>query len=453
MKIRAIITSDAAVLLLAALLVAALHSGHALDSDEGVILSGAWHLHHGLRPYTDFFEYVGPANFYLVHWAWIALGPHYWVAKLLGAGAIVAAAFGVYRLAQAALPPGAPRSARALAVLAAALYCLLSFCWQTINHNTFSLAPAVWSAVFAARTLAAGRHRDAAASGALAGLAALFLQHRAAVVTVAIALALFCVRGRRRCLPAFLAGVAAGAAPLLCWPVETIVQQLVLFPLNHYRAVNQLSPVLPAIAALCWLGTAWILWRQRNGPATLLLLLQPLLLAATQRADLTHVTQNLFPLIALLPAMAAGRPSFTDAQVAKQAAVLAGLLAPLLLLAPMRWSNDQSRQELLRAVSAQCGGSQYLYAGPFIPELYFETGKLNPTRFSVLLTGLNTPAQFRDAAGALALAAPKCALTDYALASKFGYSLDNPVDRYLASHYVPAAQWGGRLVLWRRQLP
>jgi hypothetical protein len=116
--------APAAILLLTLLLAAMLHSGHPLDSEEGVILN-AWQLRHGLRPYTDFFDIVGPASFYVVHWAWRAFGPAYDVAKLVGASCVLIAVVDVHCLARAALPAAAAPPAT-LPALPALLFALQS---------------------------------------------------------------------------------------------------------------------------------------------------------------------------------------------------------------------------------------------------------------------------------------------------------------------------------------
>src|SRR5688572_3578569 len=76
-----------------------LHGIHELDSDEGLILHGAWSIVNGRTPYIDFFEFVAPGSFYLVAGAWRLAGESYWSAKSIGVAAIAAASWAVYRTA------------------------------------------------------------------------------------------------------------------------------------------------------------------------------------------------------------------------------------------------------------------------------------------------------------------------------------------------------------------
>ncbi len=74
------------------------HSKHILDSDEGVILDGAWNLLNGKKLYIDFFEFITPGSFYIVLWAWKIFGASYWVAKFLSILIIFFSAVGLYKI-------------------------------------------------------------------------------------------------------------------------------------------------------------------------------------------------------------------------------------------------------------------------------------------------------------------------------------------------------------------
>ena len=77
------------------MLLIALHATHQLDSDEGVILNGAWNILNGRTLYTDFFEIVAPGSFYLIFAAWKLFGADFWIAKSIAIVAIAGAAAAV----------------------------------------------------------------------------------------------------------------------------------------------------------------------------------------------------------------------------------------------------------------------------------------------------------------------------------------------------------------------
>ena len=75
-----------------------LHSNHPINSDEGVILAGAWDLINGKKPYTDFFAIIPPASFYVIYWLWTLFGVSYFAAKLLAIIFVFVSSVGVYKI-------------------------------------------------------------------------------------------------------------------------------------------------------------------------------------------------------------------------------------------------------------------------------------------------------------------------------------------------------------------
>lgn len=69
------------------------------NSDEGLLLAGAWDLLHGKDIYVNFFEFTPPGVFYLVFWAWKLFGASFLAAKILSIIALFLSAVGVYKIA------------------------------------------------------------------------------------------------------------------------------------------------------------------------------------------------------------------------------------------------------------------------------------------------------------------------------------------------------------------
>lgn len=444
-----------------------LHARNALDSDEGVVLNGAWNLLHGRALYTDFFEFLAPGSFYLVLAAWKTFGSSFWVAKAVGLAALALAALGVYRLAAllaARLPSGVPPLALTVPPL---LFCLFSGYLPAINHNAFHLPLAVWSTWFAVRGLQQASVRDCTIAGLLCGVGAWVLQHRSATIACATLAVLLLLAWRqpavrwRRCAVAYSLAVAAPViAMALFWDPAMLWEHLVVFPATRYVEVNRVDPTLIACAASFAVGATWLL-RRRLEPTTYLLLalLGALLLTALQRPDASHVTSALWPLLCLLPLIVAGPAGSPSARLCR-AWIAAGLSAlPLQLVAmivatPSLYLSDWSRQHpALQFIREHCAGRHSLYAGPFAAGLYYETGALNPTRYSVLLPRFNTDAQFRDAARDIDARRPRCAITNYVTVEKFGYSRENVVDEYLAANYQVVFEARHRQVWMARTQP
>lgn len=425
-----------------------LHARNPLDSDEGVVLNGAWNLLNGRVLYSDFFEFIPPGSFYLVLGAWNLFGTGYWTAKLVGVIALALAALGVYRISSLVMDGHSSGFARGASYASTLLYCVFSGYLPAINHNSFHVPLAVWGTYFAVLALRTHSWRMAAAAGLLCGAGAWFLQHRAAALAVGM-LIVFCGvavrsrdprdwRGAAACLLGFVLPVAALG---IGWRPSVLWEHLIVFPATRYLEVNKVDPTTLLLAATFALSAAWLLRKRIDAAVTLLLLQQAaLLLMALQRPDLGHVTSALFPLLCLMPLVlttAVEGVAMRTLQV-WAAAGLASLSVPLVTFAwgnPALFLADWSHHPALQFVREHCGRSPYLYVGPFAPGLYFETRKLNPSRYAILLPQLHTAAQFAEARIDLERHRPQCAVTLYEGAEKFRYSRTNPVDEYLAANY------------------
>lgn len=436
----------AACLLLNVALLVLLHGANFYDSDQGVILNGAWSLYNGKKLYLDFFEYVPPGGFYLVYATWLLTGPHYWAAQLTGILFLLLGAVGVQRIAGLIVRESGVNAPPWSVRITALLFCATSAAWPMINHNTFSIVVAVWACDFLLRALCRPSSRDNVMAGVLAGVTFAFLQHRGLAVVAAALITYFLLwlRGFQwrvvgDAMQFVLASLIVPALLLVVFTPGALYDSLYQFPAVNYWQVNRVDPT-PLLAAFAAIAVfAWYLRKQQSDLILFLEVLQCLLLLSiVMRPDMSHVLAVIFPLLCLLPLVVARfvrtRP---DSILNVSSAALWMTFGVFLVGAAARlvlFSGDAA-PKMLAYVRDNCTSSPYLYAGPFMPGVYFETGKLNATRYSVLMTGLNTDAQFRDAAADLSRLAVPCAVVNYTMMEKFGYSRDNPVDRYLDEHY------------------
>ncbi|RMD59643.1 hypothetical protein D6821_00745 [Candidatus Parcubacteria bacterium] len=421
-----------------------LHWTHIPDADEGVILNGAWNLINGRRLYIDFFEFIPPGAFYLLFWWWKVVGVSYATAKLLALAFLSAAVVGFWRIIFLFSKRSTP--------IMSAIFVLLTIPWIILNHNAFSTAALLWAAYFFLRGIQS-RHwtvRWWIGAGIGLGTGFLFLQHRSLAFLVA-AVTWWLIWGRKDfSLKIFLAfllvSLAASALLLFFWPAKLLLNNLIISPLFRYSGINfyPLGPwILVFFIWLFW-GIYLRIWQKRR--LSFLWSLQLFfLISVLPRADISHLSQVIWPLLVGLGCIYRPQVPWPVRWMIKIS------LVGLALLFLLNWTkingqwmgikNFKLSQEVIPAVENNCS-SPYLYAGPFAPNLYFETRKLNATSFSFLLTGMHTPAMFQQAAEELKDKKPDCALLNYAMVKKFNYQLDNPVDQYLRKHYRPIARWG-----------
>jgi hypothetical protein len=421
-----------------------LKSTHPLDSDEGIVLDGAWSLLHGRELYTDVFWFVSPGSFYLVSWVWHVFWPDYQLAKILGTISILFTAVAIFRTS--AIIAGKHTY---VSFVAPVLYCMATFPWPTISYHTFNTTFLAWAMYFSTRALANGSLADIAAGGIFTGVAILFLQNTGMAFFFAVLLFfLFAYGGSRKLF--YMQGAALYAAfslapltVLLKWPIAMLYEDLISFPLHHYAEVAYL-PLELLIIMSAYSALLFLLLRNRMTPATRLLFTVQLALLATvlSRADMPHTLIVMFPAFSLSTATALTLVETTHTvSGAIFTAALCAFAIPIFMARPLFY--DITKDALMPYIKETC---PTFYAGPFLPGLYFEARTLNPVSFPALLTNQNTDRQFKQAQEELASAPPFCAITNYAMVEKFSYDLQNPVDEFIRLHYAPVRAFGNMQV-------
>lgn len=414
---------------------------HPLDSDEGVILTGAWNLLNGRGLYSDFFSIIPPASYYLIYLVWLVGGESYGLANAVAVISVFVAAIGVERLCRLVTDSR-------LSHIAALLFVLPSGFWPLINHNMFNVAFVIWATYFFVRGIETTRRKDFFVAGLLTGISILFL-HTRGVTAFGAFMAFLGFLALRGGFPnwagaagALLAGATVALSPvLLLVPPEVLWNAVILFPINHYMDINKI-PLTNFWGVLLTMTVAiYVLRNTADKKIWGLIWLQLVLLFSTLlRPDFFHMTLVLFPLYALLPLILV---SMWERPRLQRILLGTGMAFPFLLIVssyakdPLRFLRfpNASKYQVVSYVRQNCKDITSLYAGPFIPGLYFETRKLSPIAHDYLLTGFHTEAQFLKAAETLQQRPPECAVLVYSLVEKFKYRRANPVDIYIERNY------------------
>ena len=412
------------------------------NSDEGVILAGAWNLLNGQKIFIDFFSFIPPGSFYFVYAIWRIFTPSYLLAKFLSLLLIYFSAVGTYFIAKTV-------SKNKYNILMPALFILASFSWQAINHNTYNIFFIIWGAYFFIRAILESKNKYFIISGLLLGAATLFLQPKGLLAIFTFVAWLLAMAFLKKNKPFWLNlyyFVFSFLFPLsfllLVAPIQELYKNLIMFPLFNYTESNKMSLVLFAIVLILTMAIFLpLLKKQRSQQLTLLFGLQVvLLLSALPRPDWLHLSIVLFPLLAIIPTFLQSGHIFslTGKLFLAAPVFLISLLFFItalnnILIFPPFYFFDQS--ETIKYLKDSCYESKYLFAGPYLPGFYFASRKLPATPFSILITKQQTNEQFQTAVEYLKKNRPECAIMNYEIVKKFKYDLNNPVDRYLTNNY------------------
>ncbi len=429
------------------------HCNHTLNSDEGVVLEGAWNLINNRELYFDFFEFIPPGSFYAVFFIWKIFGVYYLVAKFLAIITIFLTSVGIYKISRhivdndwVYLPPF--------------IFIFSSFSWPIVNHNVFNLFFVVWAVYFFIKSLFGYPVKHIVISGFFSGLAVIFLQQRGVVLLLAALLYLFILFIKEKkyiwlklCFYYLFSALPLVALLFIKWPARLLYKSLIEFPLFNYTEVNKVSVYLFLLYLVILFLAIWWFRKNKSKEIWFLFLLQlVLLVSALPRPDYYHIYLIIFPLYAIFPLMFGRmhglnhyfrRVLYFGVSIAIFLIILPSLVFVLITCPPFSSIKDN---EVLSYVKDNCPGKEDLYAGPFIPGLYFEARKLNVIPYSFLITNHQTPEQFLEAKNLLTEHKPACAVYNFKIVEKFGYSQDNAVDNYIINNYQLAFKKGDNLV-------
>ena len=431
--------------------------GHLVNQDEGLTLAGAWQVSQGLQPYRDFYDFITPGSHYLLAGVFRMFGSTYVVAKVFSLFLLLLSLYGVRRIT--VWFASGPWS-----WWPSLLWLLLSDHYVLINHNTYALVAAVWAIerALAAAGKTAARWPSWLVAGLLAGATVMLHQARGAAVVAAV-LWLALTFGVVPAL-AVIGGVALALLPLLAWPLPLLLQSLVAFPFVQYLPFNRTGMTLLGALVGVYLGVVLLSpsrWRDRRwvflwGSGVLLLA------SNFSQADRFHLLPAIFPIGALIATVAIQwRSRWPALMAASGTAVLAvisiGFTAHRIAsvgVRPFLQLRDPQLEQLVSRIQQTVAPQQPIFAAPFLPNLYFETQRRNPTRFNVLIYRHHPSAFFAAARASLEADPPPVILLNYYTTPE-GFATflpGNPVTDYIRQYYR-YAETVNNIQIYRRTVP
>jgi len=420
------------------------HCARLPNSDEGVVINGAWNLINHRQLYVDFFEFIPPGSFYLIFWFWKIFGAHYFIANFLAIIIVFLSSIGIHKITQTI-------SKNKFTCFFPLIFIITSVYWPIINHNVFNIFFVIWAVYFFLKGLSDYSKNNFIISGLLSGLSILFLQQKGIVLLLALSsfLIISFIKEKKYSLLKlnfyFLAFSFLPLLLLLKWPLKILYENLIIFPLFTYIEVNKTPFYLFAFFLAVLFLMIWVLRKEKSKKIWLLIYVQFfLLLSVLPLPDFYHISLILFPLYSILSVYLEKIKSFNLAKNSIYSIII--LLAILVIVYPaiivaccQPFFYLAKNDKLISYIKDNCPG-QYLYAGPFIPDVYFETRKLNPTPYSFLITNQQTKEQFLEAKKILEKYKPTCAVLNYNIVAKFNYNKNNPVDNYILNNYKKVFQ-------------
>lgn len=434
---------------------------HDFISDSGVVLTGAWQISQGKWLYHDFVEFYPPGTFYVLGFFFKLFGAQYVVARSVSLGLILLSGYGLWLATRVFLPGWRQYVAPFFLLLLFAYY-------PIINHNPWSVAVAVLAWLVLERAHQQNHWARYIAAGMATG-AVVWMLHPKGLMVFGAGLVVIGWH-HRRALAGYIAGFLLALLPaFFFWSAQTLWLMLFALPFRYNRLPLTLdNHVFFLLILFLVFALGWQLRRQQ-APAVALRWwwFNLALIGSTAiRPDLYHIILNssaIAPLVLwLAPSRFIWRGWSTLRDAVPVAVAASYLLTAALMLIPniqtmlpvsgqafSQWLRleDSGIQKIVAEVQARVPADAPIYAGPFLPQMYFEAQRRNSTRFDQLITTLLPPEFFTEARRELEADPPAVVLLNYAMVEKYHHSQNNPVDAFINERYQVLQQFGGLLLL------
>lgn len=434
-----------------------------MNFDNGIFLSGAWSLFNGFEIYNDFFSFTSPGTYYLISWTWKTLFVSYWLAWALGVILLVISALMIFKIAERLSYRGA--------ILAVFIFSLLTINFPIINAHIFCLPFLLFSTYLFLVAREKESSRLLVLSGLMAGLTTIFLQTIGLAFIGAVLLFVFIHEDKQQIIKQGLMFLIATILPIIImffkWSPIFLFKQLILFPLQNYSETLDISYWLWLFFAISLL-ILLVLFKVRkllSREVKFLFILQALLLlTALTFPDPFHIISlsagffilTTFLLIGLFENKNRQHNKFFWLTLIFLGIFFSYLLAYFLYnLASFSFSLKSIKlfinPPIFSLINDNCQ-SDYIYAGPFIPNIYFENRKILVGPSHWLLTNHHSSEMFKAAYEDLQDKQPDCAVINYSTVAKFNYNKNNPVDEYLMENYEPKI-YANKIIIFKKITP
>jgi hypothetical protein len=414
-----------------------------LDIDEGIALYNAWQFWNGNTAiYTDrFVDYVSPGTGLSVFYVWRLIGrPEYFAAHLLF---LVFWGLGLTGLILIIRK----YSIRLVPSLLMILYWLLIFRFTSrINHNTFaaSLAILVLFQVFV--LIKESKISKFVLAGITTGLTFWYLQTVGLAVFMAAVISQIMTKRKGINILGYISSFLLTTLSLLSLTglTKTIYSLLILpFKLNYLATnANQLRPHLLVVAIITLLLIFLYARRSKRPEYMVLFIFQTALYAASlNNFNRPHFLLNSVPAVIFLGLVLAEKkpaerlvflPHLTF--LVKMAVIIAGSYILYISFGNISKPKTYEYASFNVFSSPQIKNANNIYAGPYLPAVYYYAGK--KTTYSLSHTDVADRRYLNRVLDEVKTVKPEIAFLNYGLVPRLVIDKNNPVDVFIRKNYL-----------------
>ena len=257
----------------------------------------------------------------------------------------------------------------------------------------------------------------------------------------------------------FLLGAAIPTSMLFFWPVKVLWAHLIQFPMQYYLPFNRMQSTsfILSIVLLMISGVLLYLLKTRRETWILCWVQLFLIFSTYTRPDAYHIILNsvFLPVIffIVIEKFFEQFPSLRQASLFRFPFILLYCFAVAVIffrlfilyfsqnLAGFRISEflqlkNPYLDTLVQYVQKNSQPKDFIYSGPFVPNFYFETQRMSPTRFHYVITGYFPQEYVQEMAEDIKKNKPILALLNYDNVRQYNYDKENAVEKVLREYYT-----------------
>jgi len=411
------------------------------NSDEGAVINMAWHWWNGQALYGDFHEFLAPGSATLIVAMWHLFGTTYFAAKIIFIFICYISVFFIFIITNKITKN------LIVAFFAALSWLILTSCYPIINHNSISSFIAVILLYFLLLFNEKPTKLYIVFVAALCALDIWFLQTKGLLLALSSALFIFIFSAADRLKYFALFLFVFGSSIFLLfspWRAAELWDNLITLP----RQVNYIGSsffniplaIFSAIITIC------IFAFYKNLKDKLFLILGvfqlSLYISILSNFDVYHFAISSFPaLIALFffinQTISSKHKVFKYLTVAFLEIVV--LLLIYIIVANYPYNLYRSSANLTRTPK-EISSAKNIYAGPFLPGIYFQLNKVNNFDTFSNEVYCDTACQ-QKALDVFQSTKPEFALLAFGMTEKYDYFLsDSYIGRYVVKNYKPCGK-------------
>jgi hypothetical protein len=413
-----------------------IHGSVVSNSDEGAVINMAWHWWNGQALYTDFHEFLAPGSAALIVTMWHLFGTTYLAAKIIFILACYISVFFMYLIVEKLTEN------MVIAFFAALCWAILSCCYPIINHNSISSFVAVILLYFVLLFSEKPTKIYLTIIALLCALDLWFLQTKGFLLALfsGCLILFFSTANRLKNIVVFLGAFGLTVFLLFSpWPASALWYNLIILPRQVDYVGSSFFNTPLAIFSFAITASIFAAYKVRKKKLFLVLgvFQLSLYLSILSNLDIPHFAIASFPALIFLFYFI-NYAQLNKLKVLKYMIVAffeTIALIVLYLVVENHPFNLYKNLPAAIAIPTEISNAKNIYAGPFLPGVYFELNKVNNFDTFSNEVYCDTICQEKSLL-VFESTKPEFALLAFSMTKKYNYLLsDSLIGTYVVGNY------------------